>query len=364
MAALTLPAGIPEKVKTILQPDIQSTKLILTETPLPLPTEPDDILVRVHTTAPCYGELLWAKTNPMSPKDKPRVPCPDMAGTVVATAPGVSAFAAGDEVFCYLEGTRSCAGREYTIAKSRELALKPKSLNWIEAAVTPLSSLTAWQALFVQGTLDLAGVILNEAEGTKGNDSSSSTAAAAAREKNRKLRVLITAAGGSVGGWAVQLAAAAGAGAVVAVCGGPEKAATVKQLGATEVIDYRETSIRDWVMADVSSRQVDLVIDCIGGESLIGGWFAVKPGGALISIHTPPNMVKPADLTKELTKNLFFIVDPNGKNLEQIAALVVAEKFKPLVDSVWGMEDFEKAFERLDQGRAKGKIVIKISPEA
>ncbi|RYP40474.1 hypothetical protein DL769_011764 [Monosporascus sp. CRB-8-3] len=346
MASITLPAGLPEKVKTILQPDIQTTKLILTETPFPLPLNADDVLVRVHAAAPCNGELMWAKMFPeMFPKDKLHVPCQDLAGTVVSAQPD-SGFAVGDDVFCRVDATRSGAGREYTIAKNRELAHKPKSLSWVDAAATPLSSLTAWQALFVHGTLDAAGI--------RGD--------AAAREQNGKQRVLITGAGGGVGGWAVQLAALAGAGVVVAVCG-PDKEATVKQLGATEVLNYRETSVREWATAD-AGRQVDLVVDCIGGETLAGCWIAMKEGGTLISVNTPPDMVKPAELNKKLAKNLFFIVDPYGKNLEEIATLMEAGKVKPLVDSVWEMNDFQKAFERLEEGHAKGKIIIKISPEA
>ncbi|RYP60414.1 hypothetical protein DL770_009998 [Monosporascus sp. CRB-9-2] len=346
MASITLPAGLPETVKTILQPDIRTTKLILTETPFPRPLDPDDVLVRVHATAPCNGELMWAQMEPeLIPDNKLPVPCQDLAGTVVS-AQLDSGFAVGDDVFCRIDATRPGAGREYTIAKKRELARKPKSLSWVDAAATPLSSLTAWQALFVHGTLDAAGI--------HGD--------AAAREQNGKQRVLITGAGGSVGGWAVQLAALAGAGVVVAVCG-PDKEATVKQLGATETLNYRETSVREWATAD-AGRQVDLVVDCIGGETLAGCWIAVKEGGAMISVNTPPDMVKPAGLNKNLAESLFFIVDPYGKNLKEIATLIEAGKVKALVDSVWGMNDFQKAFERLQEGHAKGKIIIKISPEA
>ncbi|RYP29798.1 hypothetical protein DL767_006539 [Monosporascus sp. MG133] len=346
MASITLPAGLPEKVKTILQPDIRTTKLILTETPFPRPLDPDDVLVRVHATAPCNGELMWAQMEPkLIPDNKLPVPCQDLAGTVVS-AQLDSGFAVGDDVFCRIDATRPGAGREYTIAKKRELAHKPKSLSWVDAAATPLSSLTAWQALFVHGTLDAAGI--------HGD--------AAAREQNGKQRVLITGAGGSVGGWAVQLAALAGAGVVVAVCG-PDKEAAVKQLGATEALNYRETSVREWATTD-AGRQVDLVVDCIGGETLAGCWIPVREGGVMISVNTPPDMVKPAGLNKKLAKSLFFIVDPYGKNLKEIATLIEAGKVKPLVDSVWEMNDFQKAFERLEEGHAKGKIIIKISPEA
>lgn len=349
MAVITVPAGLPGMVKTILQPNIQTTELILTETPLPVPDHPDDVLVRVHTAAPCRGELLWAKNFPqMIPADKLPVPCQDLAGTVVA-APAGSGFAAGDNVFCRIDASRPGTAREYTLARVQELAHMPSSLSWVDAAAVPLSSLTAWQALFVQGTLDAGGL-------TAGSD------AAARREYNRKQRVLITGAAGGVGSWAVQLAALAGAGAVVAVCGS-DKDAMVRDLGATEVVDYRKTTISNWVAAD-ASRQVDLVVDMIGGETLAGCWDAVKVGGALISVNTPPDMVKPVGASKEVSKSLFFVVEPSGKNLGEIAALVEAGKVKPLVDSVWAMEDFMEAFERVGPGHAKGKAIIKIVPSA
>lgn len=343
MAVITVPADLPKKIKTILQPNIQTTELILTETPFPVPSHPDDVLVHVRAAAPCNGELLWAKNfSGMIPADKLPVPCQDLAATVVA-APAGSAFAAGDDVFCRIDASRPGCAREYTLARVQELAHKPKSLSWVDAAAVPLSSLTAWQALFVQGTLDAGGL----------------TGGDAAREHNRRQRVLVTGAAGGVGSWAVQLAALAGAGAVVAVCGS-DKEATVRELGATEVVNYHETTISDWVAAD-ASRQVDLVIDVIGGKTLAGCWDAVKGGGALISVNTPPDMVKPAGVNKELSKSLFFVVDPSGKNLEEVAALVEAGKVKPLVDSVWAMEDFKKAFERLESGHVKGKVIIEIS---
>ncbi len=220
-------------------------------------------------------------------------------------------------------------------------------LNWIEAAATPLSALTAWQALFDQGTLDAAGL--------KGD--------AAARQRNGKLRVLVTGAAGGVGSWVVQLAALSGAKAVVAVCG-PGKEDAVRKLGATEVVDYTKTSIEEWVAADPAAREVDLVIEMVGGKTLAGCWAAVKEGGAMIAINTPPEYGKPEGLKKELSKALFFIVKPLGSNLAEIGELIAAGHVRPVVDSVWEFADFKKAFERLESGHAKGKIIIKVSDEA
>jgi NADPH:quinone reductase-like Zn-dependent oxidoreductase len=334
--------ALPLTMRQLLQPDLQSTTLILTTAPIPTPTAPDDVLVRVHACAPCAGELLWAKNFPDSvPKDKVMVPCQDLAGTVV-TAPESSAFKSGDRVFCRVSAERAGTAREYALAKVGELAKIPEGLGWIEAAATPLSALTAWQALFVHGGLD--------EEALKEDDG--------ARQKNAGKRVLVTGASGGVGSWVVQLAALAGA-TVVAVCGAG-KTDSVRKLGASEVVDYTKTSIEQWIARDPKTRAVDLVVDVVGGKTLAGCWMAVREGGYLISANTPPDMLKPDALEKKLTKSLFFIVEPLGSNLAEIGELVYAGKVAPVVDSVWPLDQFAQAFEKLESGHAKGKIVITI----
>ncbi|KAK4097478.1 NAD(P)-binding protein [Parathielavia hyrcaniae] len=348
---------LPPTMKTLLQPSRQKTELISTTAPLPVPTHPDDVLVRVHATAPCAGELLWARDFPDTiPADKEPVPCQDMAGTVVSASSSSSSsssrFAPGDRVYCRIDASRPGAACDYALPRASSLARIPQGLGWVEAAATPLSALTAWQALFVQGTLDVAAV--------KAGDE---VAAVAAREKNGRVRVLVTGAAGGVGSWVVQLAALAGAGAVVAVCG-RGKDEGVWALGATEVVDYTQTSIEEWVAADPGAREVDLVVDMVGGRTLAGCWAAVREGGAMVTINTPPQYGKPEGMTKKLSKELFFIVEPLGSNLAEIGELIEAGRVRPTVDSVWEFADFKKAFERLESGHAKGKIVIKVSDEA
>jgi len=334
-------------MKTLLQASRQSTEVILTTAPVPTPSHPEDVLVRVHATAPCNGELRWAIDFPDSvPADKVLVPCQDLSGSVV-TAPPDSGFAPGDRVYCRIEANRAGAARDYALARASELAKIPPTLNWIDAAATPLSALTAWQAVFDQGTLDPAGI----------------NGDAKARAHNAEQRVLVTGAAGGVGSWVVQLAALAGAKGVVAVCAG-DKEEAVRQLGATEVVDYRKISTEAWVAADPAARECNLIIDMIGGKSLAGCWSAVRSGGAIVSINTPPDMVKPAGLEKQVGKSLFFIVKPLGSNLAEIGRLIEAGRVRPVVDSVWAFADFKKAFERLESGHAKGKIIIKVSDEA
>lgn len=342
---------LPPRMRAVHQPDATSSTLILASTTVPQPT-PGHVLVRVIATAPCYSELTWAAMNPeFFPADKEPIPGQDMAGIVVCAGNSDSRFKPGDEVFCRLDATRPGGLAEYTTALESELAHKPSFLSWIEAAATPLSALTAWQALFVHGGLDPAALL-----------SEDPAEAAAAKERNTALRVLITAAGGSVGGFAIQFAAAAGAQAVVGVCS-TGKVAGVLKLGATAVVDYHKESVAAWMAPDRGERrnEFDLVLDCVGGESAADLWEAVRDGGDFISISDMPDRLRPADNTKVLRKSQFFIVQSLGMQLAKIARVMATGCVRPLVDSVYEFEDFQAAFAHLDRRSANGKIVIRVS---
>ncbi|KAH7140019.1 hypothetical protein B0J13DRAFT_558791 [Dactylonectria estremocensis] len=342
MSSYTLPATM----KAVLQPDKKSHRLILSDKPVPVSSHPEDVLVKVHATAPCKGELDWALWAPeFIGDDKIPIPGQDLAGTVV-TAPADSGFKPGDEVYARIEANRPGAAAEYTLARVSELAIRPKNFSWAETAATPISALTAYQSLFTQGTLDPAAL----------------TGDVSAKEKNSKLRVLITAGAGGVGSWAVQLARAAGAAATVAVVG-TKNIAFAQQLGATETIDYTKQAIGDWVKEDPASREVDLVFDCIGGTSLAQSWYAVKDGGSLVSVCSLPEKSRPEDVKKKVDSQ-WFVIAPLGTDLAVITGLIEAGALKPNIDSVVGFDGFADAWDKVESGRARGKVVVKISDEA
>ncbi|KAG5951401.1 hypothetical protein E4U53_003186 [Claviceps sorghi] len=331
-------------MRTVRQPDKMAPGLVLTESRVPKLAHPSEVLVKVAATAPCSGELDWARRYPdVFPKDKEPVPGQDVAGTVVASGPD-SLFGAGDEVFCRIDASRPGGLREYTVALESELALKPPSLDWTSAAAVPLSALTAWQALFYHGDLDKEALFGDQE----------------AKARNGTKRVLITAAGGSVGGFAVQLAAASGADMINGVCG-TDKVEHVLGLGATAVLDYKKQTLESWVDESPEDREVDIVIDCVGGDTMTGLWRAIKDGGSFISISDLPDRMKPEGNVKRLKKSVFFIVQSLGSQLTEIAQLVVQGSIKPLVDSVYEFENYQKAFDKLDQKSARGKIVIKVA---
>jgi len=349
--AAQLPPDLPKTVKTVLQEDYASDTLTLKQTPLPVPTAPDDVLIQVHATSPCKGELTWGRNFPgLVPPDKLPVVSQEISGRVVAASSADSPFRVGDEVFGRLSFTRPGGAREYTIAAAAELALKPRALSFLEAAATPLSALTAWQAAFVHGPLDAAAL-------TAGDDA----AAADARARNARLRVLVTGAGGGVGRFLVQLAALAGAGAVVAVAGGGDgQEAALRALGATDVVDYHVQSAAAWVAGDAAGRECDLVVDGAGGSATADCWGVVKEGGTLLCLAADPNAARPAGNTKKPAKASWFLVESLGSQLATIAKLIDGGKLRPTIDSVFELDNYAEAFERLESGKAKGKIVIKV----
>ncbi|KAK7397637.1 hypothetical protein QQX98_012992 [Neonectria punicea] len=336
--------SLPTTMKAIYQPDPNSTHLELTTLPLPRLSDPEDYLIHVKAASPCLNELTWEMNYPqLFPPDRERIPCTECAGVVV-DGPGDGPFQPGDDVFFRIDAGSTGTLREYAVARAAQMARKPKTLSWTDAAATPLSALTAWQGLFEHGTLDKAAV--------HGD--------VAAREKNGKIRVLIAGAGGSVGSWAVQLAAAAGAGAIVAVAG-PSKASAVRGFGASEVVDYTKQSIDAWAGEVPTVREVDLVLDCVGGATMGSCWAAIKNGGTFLSVAGQPTASKPETETKTVAKGEWFLVQGRGSDLAEVAQLVDAGKIKPLVDSVFPFEKFAEAFERVESRKSNGKVVITVS---
>ena len=187
----------------------------------------------------------------------------------------------------------------------------------MEAATIPLSALTAWQALFVHADM------------------------------RSGQSVLVLGASGGVGVMAVQLAKARGL-KVVGTCG-KRNVEYVRSLGADVVFDYGEGEVEGLF---------DMVLDCVGGKTQDGGWDRVNDGGMLVSVAEPVKEERQRE--KAGVRGVFFVVKPDGEMLGKIAALVRDGKVMGIVDSVFRLEEGQKAFEKLAEGHARGKIVLKV----
>lgn len=304
--------------------------------PVPDPTR-DDHLIQVEAIALCARELEWPFLFPgallSDNPDKQIIPGYDVAGTVI-TAPPASPFQPGDEVYARTYPARPGNYREYSIGRTLEMAPKPQKLSWAEAASVPMSAVTAWQALY-------------EHAGVAGPGDPSS----------ERKRMLITAAAGGCGVWIVQLAKIAGL-EVIAQIGSPQNDRFIKELGAAETVNYRTTSLKEWAKAN---EPVDVVIDCIGGKTLEEAWYCIKDHGSLISIVEPPEGKRPEELKAKEVKNEFFIMYPSGQQLGEISKLIEQGRCQAVVDSVRAFSEFKGAFEKLDGGHARGKVVVKIA---
>lgn len=326
-------------IQAVFQPDPTSRHLELKALPRPSP-KVEQHVIAVRATAACRDELGWEEADPDVFKDSKRERVPGVEGSgVVEEAPASSPFKRGDQVFWATDAWETGAARSLTLVEGAQLAHKPESLDWVNAAATPLSALSAWQGLFEHGSLDDKAITAHDGAAKKANAQ----------------RVLITGAGGGVGSWAVKLAHAAGA-HVIALCS-PGKAEAVKKFGAAEIIDYTSTSVDKWAQ---SNERVDLVFDCAGGKVLPTLWGAVKDGGSFVAITGEPAESQPPSAKPKVAK--WFLVNTR-RNLPDIAKLVDEAKLTPLVDSVLPFDQFAEVWRKADEGKTTGKVVLTVSKE-
>lgn len=326
---------IPKEATSLVH-DTKTGNLALEVLPVPQVEGPDEHLIKVEAVSITNGELGWPEPLELGK----HVPGFEVTGIVVK-APSTSSYPEGTEIYARTAFGRHGSARSYSVVTTQEISRKPSNISWAEAATVPLSALTAWQTLFVHGGLVAP---------TKNNDIEE------VRKQNAGKRVLVTAASGGVGIWTVQLASLAGA-HVVGTCGSGN-VEFVKSLGANEVLDYKATSLDDWVR-ESSDRKFHLALDSVGGDTLKQAWRSVCSDGKFITIVAPLEKKRP-DGVDEGVSGLFFIVEADSEQLEEISALIEEGKCVPEVDSTFKLQDFEDAFKRVRGGHLRGKVVLTI----
>lgn len=274
------------------------------------------------TGLPYLGRLAFGMRKPKNP-----VPGRDLAGTVVAVGPSVTRFALGDSVF----GIGSGSFSEYAAAREDKLARTPANVTTAQAAVVPISGLTAIHALRDAGRLQ------------KGQD------------------VLIVGASGGVGSYAVQLAKAFGAN-VTGVCS-TAKIDLVRTLGADRVIDYTQDDFA------AGTQLYDLVLDIGGSSSLSRLRRAMAPKGTLVIVGGEEGgkltgmgrQVRALMLSPFVSQRLTFLVPKeNYSDLERLAEFIEVGAVTPIVDREYPLEQAADAMRQLVAGKVQGKLVITI----
>ncbi|GAA3865247.1 NADP-dependent oxidoreductase [Streptomyces lannensis] len=245
----------------------------------------------------------------------------DVSGVVEETGIGVATFKPGDEVFGLLSypfGHGSHA--EYVSAPARAFTHKPSSIDHVQAGALPLVSLTAWQAL-----VETAGL-------------------------QRGQKVLIHAAAGGVGHVAVQIAKARGAHVIGTASAG--KHHFVRGLGADELIDYHDTDFAEAV------RDVDVVLDTVGGDYVQRSLRTLRKGGILVTI-LPRGSKELAGQAEALgVRATEMLVDADRHGMRTVAELVEAGKLRATIAGTFPLAEAAKAHELGDTGRTTGKLVL------
>jgi len=289
--------------------------------PRPEPKE-NQALVRVIASAvnPADPLTLSGKYAREFGTQLPWIPGYDIAGVVEKTGSKVTKLKVGDAVYGY--PTYGGGWAEYVTVSEGEVALKPKSLSFVEAAAVPMGALTAWQSLVDTAKLQAGQTIL------------------------------IHGGSGGVGSFGIQIAKARGARVIATASTANQD--LLKQLGADESIDYTKTKFED------VAKNVDAVLDPIGRETLARSYGVVKKGGIVMTLVSRPD---PAELKKHEIKGASIAAHADGEDLTEIAELIDSGKIKPVVTKVLPLSEAIAAQRQAETHHTRGKIVLKIAEE-
>lgn len=294
--------------------------LVLEEVPRPQ-AGAGEVLIQVHAAGvnPLDWKVRAGHVKEWLQYRLPLIPGWDVSGVVEAIGPDVTAFKSGDAVYGMLDFGRNGAYAEYVAAQTRDLAPKPGSIDHVQAAAVPLAALTAWQSLFE--VADLAPWHT----------------------------VLIHAAAGGVGHFAVQFAKWKGA-RVIATASA-NNASFLQELGADVVIDYSSTRFEKEV------REVDVVLDLIGGDTQQRSWQVLKKGGILVATL---GISSSESARQRGVRGGGVMVHPDTAQLAKIAALIDAGDLKPAVTTILPLAQAARAHELSQTGHVRGKIVLQV----
>jgi len=305
----------------------------------------DDVLVQVHAASlnQLDFKIRDGEFKLILPYRLPLVLGNDVAGVVVRVGSKARRFKPLDEVYARPHHDRIGTFAEFIAINEADVALKPNNLTMKEAASMPLVGLTAWQVLIERANL-----------------------------KNGQ-KVLIHAGSGGVGTFAIQLAKHIGA--TVATTTSTANVNLVKSLGADVVVDYKKEDFEKVLSG------YDVVLNSLDKNTLEKSLKVLKPGGKLISISGPPDVLFAREIglnwfLQQIMRLLsfgirkkakqrgvsysFVFMRANGEQLSKITSLIESGIIRPVIDRIFPFEATNDALAYLETGRAKGKVVIKV----
>ncbi len=332
-------------MKAVQAPAFSLDQLRIVQRPVPVPRR-GEILLRVKAASLNYRDLAILAGTYLPDLPLPYTPASDACGVVEAVGEGVSRFAVGDRAIpCYIQGWHDGALtfeqrsggtlggplpgvlQEYVVVPAEDAVAAPAYLSDEEASTLPIAALTAWSCL-MEG-------------GVKAGDT-----------------VLVQGTGG-VALFALQFALACGA-RVVALTSSDAKSDVLRQMGADAVINYRQTS--EWASAvreATEGRGVDIVVETTGtslAQSLAAVAFGEFVGviGFVGGYETPLNI---RQLIGPMVRMQGIVVGSRAR-LESLIRAMSRHNIKPVIDSVFALDDIAAAFHHIKSGAHIGKIVV------
>lgn len=319
-------------------------KVEFAEVPRPV-IKPDEMLVEVYAAGlnPIDYMIPRGMFKPIMPIRLPHVVGSDLAGVVVETGSRVTRFKPGDAVFASIFDLPGGSLAEFAAVPESAAAHKPANLDFVQAASIPMVGLTSWQAL--QERLQL----------------------------KRGQKVFIPAGSGGIGTFAIQLAKHFGA--TVGTTTSSGNVELVRTLGADEVVDYKKHD------AATVLHDYDAILGTLRGDALEKSLAILKPGSKIVSLIGPPDAAfakaRGMNIVMKIIFSLlsamiirrarqrdadysFLFVRPDGGQLAEIGALLATERIRPVIDQVFAFEQAKDGLAYLEQGRAKGKVVVRM----
>lgn len=307
--------------------------------------KPDEILVQVHAAGlnPIDTMIPKGTFKPILKFQLPATLGSDLAGVVVEVGSRVTRFKAGDAVFASIFDLGTGALAEFAVVPEHAAAHKPANLDFVQAASIPMVGLTSWQALKERAKLK---------PGQK---------------------VFIPAGSGGIGTFAIQLAKHLGA--KVGTTTSTGNMALVKSLGADEVIDYKQQKFEEVL------QNYDAVLGTVKGDAIEKSLRILKPNSNVVSLVGPPDAAFARGrsmgffftfvfglLSRKIIRHArkrggeysFLFVHPDDRQLAEIGKLLEAGRIRPVIDKVFPFDQAKEALAYLENGRAKGKVVVQM----
>lgn len=311
-------------------PDVLQLKEVAKPTP-----QDNEVLVNIRAASVGAGSWHLLRGKPFlvrlsSGLSRPKHPIlgADVAGTVERVGKNVTQFKVGDEVFGDLSASGFGGFAEYVNAPENAFALKPVNMTFEQAAAVPVAAVTALQGLRDKGQIQ-AGQ-----------------------------KVLINGASGGVGIFAVQIAKAFET-EVTAVCS-TKNVDMVRSLGADHIVDYSKEDFTK------NGQRYDLILAANGNRSIFEYQRALAPRGRYVmsggsnAQYLQATLLGPLLSMTGSKKMMSLLAKPNQKDLAFIKELHEAGKLTSVIDRSYSLRDVPEAIRYLEEGHAKGKVVIKI----